>query len=180
MAFDAMRKFLARSITGRVKVYKIEDFNIEPPEIKKLKKSVEVTHYKPKIKISVSKPFDFDKEIKCSAKNFNFSNYSSVKVNKYKIKQYTKHDIKIQKFSLNKKLRIWKPLKQIQALPQERKNMLKFQKKRPNVAVNEAILAWYWPIVDKAVIKLVLDKQRGTLLVCTVRQADSIKQEEYI
>ena len=166
MAFDAMRKFLARSITGRVKVYKIEDFNIEPPEIKKLKKSVEVTHYKPEIKISVSKPFDFDKEIKCNAKNFNFSrDYPLAKVSKYKIKKYVKQDVKVQKFSLNKKLRIWKPLKQIQALPQERKNMLKLQKNKPKVAVNEAILAWYWPIVDKAVIKLVLDKQRGTLLV---------------
>lgn len=166
MAFDSVKKFLARNVSGRVKVYKIEDFNIEPPEVKKLKKKVKVTHHRPEIKISVSKPFDAEKEIKCSAQNFNFSKkYLSVKINKHKIKKYTKQDIKIQKFSLNKKLRIWKPLKQIQALPIERKNMLKYQKNKPKTAVNEVILAWYWPIVDKAVIKLVLDKQSGKLLV---------------
>ena len=162
-----IRDFIARHVTKRVKVYKIDNFDVDFPEIKKLKKSVKVTHYKPEIKISVSKPFDFDKEIKCAAKNYKLqlSKEKAVKARKYKVKKYVKQDIKIQKFSLGKKIKTWKPLKQIQALPQERVNLLKFQKKRPNVANNEMILAWYWPIVDKSVIKLVLNKQRGTLLI---------------
>ena len=53
----------------------------------------------------------------------------------------------------------------LSALGQERANILKLQKKRPSIAKNEMILAWYSPIVDGAVERLVLDKQRGTLLV---------------
>ena len=165
MAFEGVRNFLARQVTGSVKVFRIDDFNLDLPETHKLKSSVEVTHFKPELKISVSKPFDFNGKIECTAKNIKFMLNNSVRTKKYKIKKYSKHDINVQKFSLNKKIKTQKPLKQIQALPQERHNLIKFQKKRPNLASNEMILAWYWPIVDKSVIKLVLNKQRGTLLV---------------
>lgn len=56
-------------------------------------------------------------------------------------------------------------LKQIQALPQERQNVIKLQRKKPDVASNEIILACYGPIVEGAVEKIVLNKQNGTLLV---------------
>ena len=56
-------------------------------------------------------------------------------------------------------------LKQLQALPQERENVLKYMKKRPETLRNEVILACYGPIVEGGVLKLALNKQRGTLLV---------------
>ena len=161
-----MRKFLARQLVRPVNVYQIEDFNVDPPELHRLTQRVDTHSVKPEMQISVSKPFDFENnKIKCKATRLNFAANEVVKTHKYKIKKFTKKDVKTHNLSFNKKIRTWKLLKQIQALPQERPNILKLQKKRINVADNEMILAWYWPIVDKAVLKLALNKQRGTLLV---------------
>ena len=167
MAFEGMRDFIARHFTRDVKVYRIDDFRMERPEAVKIKKRVEVFHTFPEIKLSASNPFDFEKiakKITCTAKRFKLLN-SPVKSRNIKIKRYVKQDVKTHTFSFNKKIKTFSPLKQIQALPQERKNMLKFQKKRPNIANNEMLLAWYGPIVEGAVEKLVLNKQRGTLLI---------------
>lgn len=165
MAFDSVRNFLARHVMKRLNVYRIEDFNMDPPEVIKLRRRVDTYSVKPGVKINLSKPFDFERKIKCGSARLDFSALEKIKTKKYKIKRYTKQDVKAHNLSFNKKIRTWKLLKQIQALPQERQSMLKFQKNRINVASNEMILAWYWPIVDKAVLKLALDKQRGTLLI---------------
>ncbi len=165
MALSAMRDFLARHIMRRIDVYQIDDFNMDAPEIIRLKQRVDTHSVKPEVQINVTRPFDFDQEIPCKTTRLNFAANETVKTRKHKIKKYTKKDVKTHNISFNKKIRTWKLLKQIQALPQERKNLLKLQKKRINVASNEMILAWYWPIVDKAVLKLALNKQRGTLLV---------------
>ena len=165
MAFDSMRDFVARHVMKSVNVYKIDDFNLDPPDIHGIEHNVKTHSVKPEIKLSMSKPYDFDKPIKCKATVVDLTAHSAIKVRTHKIKRYTKQDVKTHKLSFSKKIRTWNLLKQIQALPQERPNMLKLQKKRISVANNEMILAWYWPIVDKAVLKLALDKQRGTLLV---------------
>ena len=93
------------------------------------------------------------------------SKLKSPKINGFRVKQFTKSDIKTHGLKKRKKINIWKATKKMQAVPIELQNKLKFLKNRPPVAKNEAILAWYWPIVDNAVIKLALNKQRGTLLV---------------
>ena len=167
MALEGMRDFIARHVIRDVKVFRIDDFNLEKPEVIKNKKKVEVYHTSPELKLTASNPFDLEKiakKIQCSAKRYNLLN-APVKSRNIKIKKFVKEDVKVHTFSFNKKIRTFSPLKQIQALPQERRNMLKFQKKRPNIANNEMVLAWYGPIVEGAVEKLVLNKQRGTLLV---------------
>ena len=130
MAFDSMRDFLARHVMKRVNVYRIDDFNMDPPELHKLKQRVDTYSIKPDIKLNVTKPFDFDKKMTCKATRLDFAALENVKSKKYKLKRFTKQDVKTHKLLLNKKIRTWKLLKQIQALPQERQNMLKFQKKR--------------------------------------------------
>ena len=83
----------------------------------------------------------------------------------YRIKRYVKEDIKTHRFQLAKKPKTWTLLKQVQALPIELRNVLKYMKKRPDSLRNEAVLACYGPIVEGSVLKLALNKQRGTLLV---------------
>ncbi len=167
MALEGMRDFIARHVIRDVKVYKIDDFRAEPPETVKIKSRVETYTLRPKIKITASKPFDLkeiSREIECKAKRFKLSS-EPVQARNQKIKRYVKQDVKTHNFSFNKKVRTFSQLKQIQSMPQERRNMLKFQKRKPNIANNEMLLAWYGPIVEGAVEKLVLNKQRGTLLV---------------
>ena len=159
-----VRDFLARNLTRSVKVYRIDDFSIEPPEVHKLKSRVPVTKIQPEVKISVTGAFDFKRRLKCKAENLTFS-LPVIRTQNYRIKRYVKQDVRTHKISLSRKVKTWSPLKQVQALPQERQNMLKLIKNRPKVAVNEVILAWYGPIVEGAVIKLALNKQRGTLLI---------------
>lgn len=167
MALEGMRNFIARHVVRDVKTYKIDDFRTEPPKVVKIKCRAETQAFRPEIKITASKPFNIEKiskKIQCNAKRFQLA-FKPVQSRNQKIKSYVKQDVKVHTFSFNKKIRTFSQLKQIQAMPQERKNMLKFQKKRPNIANNEMLLAWYGPIVEGAVEKLVLNKQRGTLLI---------------
>ncbi len=159
-----IRDFLARTITGNIKVYTIDDFSMDKPEVVKQKSRVKTEKIKPEIDIIVTRAPNFTRKIKTSAENVNISELKA-KTRNYKIKRYVKQDVRIHKVSLSKKVRTYSPLKQVQALPQERKNLLKYIKNRPKIAANEMLLAWYGPIVEGAVIKLALNKQRGTLLV---------------
>ena len=61
-------------------------------------------------------------------------------------------------------VRVSSELERALQLPQERGNRLQWQRVRPK-APGEMILAWYGPIVEGAVVKLTLNKQRGTLLI---------------
>ncbi|MBQ7593475.1 MAG: hypothetical protein IJU48_03855 [Synergistaceae bacterium] len=159
-----IRDFLARTITGNIKVYTIDDFRMDKPEVMRLNSRVRTEKINPEIDIAVTRAPNFTRKIKCSAENVKISGLK-VKTRNYRIKRYVKQDVKVHKFSIKKKIQTYSPLKQVQALPQERKNLLKYIKNRPKTAANEMILAWYGPIVEGAVIKLALNKQRGTLLV---------------
>ena len=162
-----VRDFFARRLVGSINVYKIDDFAIDKPEVQKLRTRVKTERVKPELKISVTRALNLlvnNNKLKCRAENVKISELK-VRTRNYEIKHYVKQDVKTHKFKLKKKLRTYSPLKQVQALPQERKNQLKFLKNKPKTAANEIILAWYGPIVEGAVIKLALNKQRGTLLI---------------
>lgn len=159
-----VRNFLARHVTREIKVFKVEDFKLDPPEIFKPRTRVDTLHLYPKIEAASSKPFDFDNRLECKATRLKFSD-ELIKSKNVKIKKYIKQDVKAHKISFSKKIKTWSNLKQVQAMPQERKNLLKLLKKKIAVANNEMILAYYGQIVEGAVTKLVLNKQRGTLLI---------------
>ena len=162
-----VRDFIARHVTRRVNVYKIDVFSMEPPEVQKLLKRAEAISIKPKIAVEVSRPYDIDEvreKMKCRAVSVKLAGKSANAKN-YRIKRYVKEDVKSHRYELSRKLRTWSMLKQVQALPQERDNKLKTMKKRPEVGRGEVMLASYGPIVEGAVLKLALNKQRGTLLV---------------
>jgi hypothetical protein len=72
-------------------------------------------------------------------------------------------------------LKVHNGLKQMVELPQERTNRLKWQSLRPPKKPGEVILAWYGPLIEDAVIKLALEKARGTLLVWYNSQSKQFK-----
>lgn len=164
MAFEALRKYYAGHLSKRLNVYKIDDFRLIPPETHKLRHSVEAQSMKPEIRAAALRPFEFPGKMKCKAQSVNFSEHN-ISAKSYKIKRYVKQDIKAYSAQFKHKVRTVDVLKQIQTMPLELENRLKYQKEKPKISRNEMILAWYGPIVDGAVIKLVLNKQRGTLLV---------------
>ena len=161
----AIRDYLSRkaiNITRSVNVYKLDTF-IEAPEVHTVRRSVEVHSLLPRLQTSVRK-IDLRKHLKCTTQTIELLTQPA-EAKGFQVKKYTKQDIKIHGMPKRRKINIWKAAKKAQALPIELHNKLKQQRNRPAVARNEAILAWYYPIVDDAVIKLALNKQRGTLLV---------------
>jgi len=160
-----IRDFFARHVHRDINVYKIDDFNLTPPEIIKNKTRVKTEHADLKIKVESSKPYNFEeKKLECSAKKYKLFS-EPVKSKNQKIKHYVKQDVKTHKIKLVTRPQIFSPLKQVQNLPQERRNILKLQNKKIKVSDNEMILACYGPIVEGAVDRLVLNKKEGTLFV---------------
>ena len=162
-----LRDFLARHVSRKIDVYRIDDFSIEPPGTVSMMKRVETVRVKPEISCTVSRPADFEamsETLRPSAVSVKLSG-KSAKAHNIRIKRYVKEDVKTHRHVLAGKPKTWTLLKQVQALPQERVNVLKFMKKKPETLRGEMLLACYGPIVEGGVLKLALNKQRGTLLV---------------
>lgn len=162
-----LRDFLARHISRNVNVYRIDDFSIEAPETVSMIKRVETVRIKPEISCTVSKIYDADEmteRLKARAVNVKLSGRKAV-AKSYRIKRYVKEDVKTQRAKLAGKPKVSDMTKQIQAVPLELPNVIKSMKKRPDSLRNEVVLACYGPIVEGSVLKLALNKQRGTLLV---------------
>ncbi len=162
----ALGDYLSRKavkLTRRVEVYRLDAFITEPPEVHTVRKSVEVHALKPELSANVRK-VDISRNLKCTVETIDLLK-EPAEAKGFQVKKYTKQDIRIHGMPKRRKINIWKATKKAQSLPIELQNKLKQQKNRPAVSRNEMILAWYWPIVDGAVIKLALNKQRGTLLV---------------
>ena len=162
-----LRDFLARHVSRRVDVYRVDDFSIEPPETVSMTRRVETVRMKPEISCTVSRPYYFEsvsEKMRVPAVNMKLAG-KMPKSHNHTIKRFVKEDVKAHRHALARKPKTWTLIKQIQALPQERTNILKYMKKRPDTLRGEAVLACYGPIVEGGVLKLALNKQRGTLLV---------------
>ena len=162
-----VRDFLARSVHKEINIYKIENFFLEPPEVIRNKTRLKTEHANLKIDVNTEK-FLYNnpegKKFECTAKRYKLL-IAPVAARNQKIKRYFKQDVKTHKIKLVQAPKIHRPLKQVQNLPQERRNILKLQKKKPSVANNEIILACYGPIIEGAVDRIVLNKNEGTLFV---------------
>ena len=159
-----LRDFLARKTAQHVDVHTLDDaFVTELVETHTARRSVETYTINPEASVTVH-TMDLNDGKKPEVRGWKITQ-ESISTRGFKVKQYTKHDVKVRAITRRRPPAIFKATKKIQAMPIELDNKLKFQKNRPKVPANEVILAWYWPIVDNAVIKLALNKQRGTLLV---------------
>ena len=161
--FGSVREFLARKTAQRVDVHTTDAFATELVPVHSTRKSVETYTLKPELKVQVI-AVPIPEKQKCNVQGFTLSQ-NRPEVRGFRVKLFTKQDVKIHTLPPRRKINIFKATKKIQGMPIELDNKLKFLRNKPILAKNEAILAWYWPIVDNAVIKLALDKQRGKLLV---------------
>ena len=158
------REYLARKLTGHVQVHTLDKaFITELVPVHTVRRSVETHTLRPEITVNV-RTIELGAKRRCRVDGFRLTG-KTVKSHGFRPKRYTKHDVKIHGFPKRRKINVWSGLKKIQGLPVELENKLKFLKDKPAVSKNEVILAYYSPIVDSAVIKLALDKRRGTLLV---------------
>lgn len=162
-----IRDFIAGKLIRPVNVYRVDDFSVEPPETHRVMDRPQTHSMRPELSVGISRPFDFFalmEKMKRPAVNVALTGRKATAKN-YRIKRYVKEDVRTHTYQLVRKPKTHTLLKQIQAMPQERENILKYMKKRPETLKGEMILACYGPIVEGAVLKLVLNKQRGTLLV---------------
>ena len=159
-----VRSYIAKKASQRVEVYTADDdFITDIVEAHSIRR--EVSTYTLTVDAAVAvHTADLHAGHKCRVDGFKVRP-EDIAARGFRVKLYTKHDVKVRGLPPRRKVNIFSGLKRMQGLPIELEDKLKFQKHRPAVARNEVILAWYWPIVDNAVIKLALNKQRGTLLV---------------
>ena len=162
---DSIRKTLAEHFFRRVNVHRLDEgFFTALPEIHSLRRKIETRKFESHIKLSVLTLPNFTRKLQCNIKKVTFTVTKQITVRKFKIKHFTKQDIRVNKLT-KRGMNSYRAIKLIQGMPQERPNLLKFLKVKPVLAKNEMLLALYSPIVDSAVIKLALNKSRGTLLV---------------
>ncbi len=125
-----------------------DEFRILSPEVKGLDKRINV------------KKADVNIDLKISGEVKALENLpvKTLKIQKYKV-------LKVNKAQVNIMLRVRPDLKRVLDMPQGRINKLKWNRKSLQVRSNEAVLAYYEPIIEGAVNKLALDKVSGKLFV---------------
>ena len=158
-----IRSYFARHIRKHIDVYRIDDFALEAPEIHKLEHEVNVTRIEPAMTVNVIS-WTSSVKMKCKASG-RILQERRVNAKSYLVKRYVKQNVKAYSHDVKSKLKTYDAMKLIRDMPLELSDMLKYQSVKPKLLNNEMLLAWYGPIVEGAVIKLVWNKQRGTLLV---------------
>jgi hypothetical protein len=155
-----LKNYFCRHFLGQVKVNSLS-VGMEVPQILSCKRDVSTHQIRWRIKTAGTSLFGA-KSLVCSSRSFRFS------------PQFAKaRGGTIASYALGKsiaravpKLRavVRENMARVSVLPQERGNRLQCQSVRPKKN-DEIILAWFGPIVEDAVVKLSLNKQRGSLLI---------------
>ena len=158
-----IRDYFSRHVLKNINVYKIDDFELEPPETHKLNHEVITQSIKPEVKVK-AQAVQLYQRMKSKALSRAFSE-RKVKAKSILVRQYVKGEIKAYSHEVRAKIKTYDAMKVIRDMPLEFSDMLKYQSSKPKLSANEIFLACYGPIVEGAVIKLIWNKQRGTLLV---------------
>jgi len=160
---DDIRKYFSRLFLGRIPV---RSFPINGLKVSVQKTGRELKIYKCNMKARTISPLKFvSGKLACVTNGMKMKNLFA-KVLGDRIKSYALGDIKAKKILLKKVVKLRKWDKKIALLPHERRNRLSF------IPVNERIinenefnLAYFQPIIHDNVIKLVLNKQNGSLFI---------------
>lgn len=156
-----IRNWFSRHLLKHIDVYRIDDFALQPPEVHHLNHEVVTHSMNPSLSVTSKNVL---LKIKCKAVRTVLQE-RIVKAKSSSVRQYVKQDVKVKVHDLKRKVKVYDAMKIIRDMPLELSDMLKYQNRKPKLLPNEILLAWYSPIVEGAVIKLVWNKQRGTLLV---------------
>lgn len=160
MSLAEIREYFSRHFLGRVRVNRC-DPPLPPPVCHVLRRTVETHPIRTRMRVLSAELFSVG-SMSCSHRGFRFSS-QLVQVRGSRITRYVPQEIAVGRMS-PLSVRVLSDLRRAFKLPQERENRLQWQRSRPR-APGEMILAWYGPIVEGAVVKLALNKQRGTLLI---------------
>ena len=160
MSLAEIREYFSRHFLGRVRVNRC-DPPLPPPVCHLLRRTVETHPIRTRMRVLSAELFSVG-GMSCSHRGFRFSS-QLVRVRGSRIARYVPQEIAVGRMS-PLSVCVLSDLKRAFRLPQERENRLQWQRSRPR-APGEMILAWYGPIVEGAVAKLALNKQRGTLLI---------------
>lgn len=161
MNSQGFKDYFYRHFLGRVKVTSLS-LSMEPPRVAAPAKR-EVTTHPIRTKTRVASSVLFVRwSIVCSSQEFRLGRQLA-RVKGAKIARYVLGEISVRSFpKLTTAIR--EGLKRALVLPQVRTNRLQWQTARPRTE-GEMLLAWYGPIIEEAVTRLTLNKQRGTLLI---------------
>jgi hypothetical protein len=160
---EDIRKYFSRYFLGRIPVHSY-CFNEHKIDILKLRRNIKA--YKAVVKARIISPLKIAYgKLACVSSGMKMKK-SFAKVMGDRIKNYTSGNIKAKGISLKTvvKLREWR--KKFALLPQERRNRLSFISKDERIInKNELNLAYFQPIIHDNVIKLILNKQNGSLFI---------------
>jgi len=160
---EDIRKYFSRAFLGRIPVRSIS-LNEQKVNILSLSREIEI--HKGNVKARIVSPLKFAcGKLACVSSGMKMKSLFA-KVMGDKIKSYASGDIKAKRISvkISAKLRKW--LRNFALLPHERQNRLSFVPKKDRIIdKNEFNLAYFQPIIHDNVIKLVLNKQNGSLLI---------------
>ena len=160
---EDIRKYFSRYFLGRIPVHSVR-FDDREVSINKLCRNIEV-HGKT-VKARIISPLKFTcGKLACVTSGITMKKMNA-KVLGDRIKKYVSGEIKTKKVSLRIAVKLHRWRKEFSLLPQERRNRLSFIPKNERINnINEFNLAYFQPIIHDIVMKLVLNKQNGSLLV---------------
>ena len=115
MMLGAFRKFVASKVAGHVDVYTVDAFVTELVPVHGLRKKVDTYTITPDTSINVHS-IDLPEDRRCKVDGFKLSQ-KAPGVQGFRVKHYTKHDVKLHTVSLRRKINIFKGVKKMQALP---------------------------------------------------------------
>ena len=162
MSLEDIREYFSRHFLGRVKVHHSETA-IPAPGVLALRRRVQTHPIRARMRVLSPSLLSLH-GLECSNKGFRFAT-DLVQVKGARIRRYAPDELGVARVPLMRETsRPRNGLKRILMFPQERANRLQWQTYRPK-APGEMILAWYGPLIEGAIVKLALNKQRGTLLI---------------
>ncbi|MCR5347252.1 MAG: hypothetical protein K6E38_05685 [Fretibacterium sp.] len=170
------RDKLARHFLNQAEVWGGCDLSLDAPHVYTLQHPVTVHSLCPRMAPLTTSSLKTRGRLQLpNSRGFRFS-IVSVKAKGTRVRRYSSRELRVYSASLKKKytLKVRNGLSQMLEFPQERTNRLKWQTFRPNEP-GEVTLAWYGPLIEDAVIKLALEKGRGTLLVWYNSQSKQFK-----
>lgn len=161
MALEEIRSYFARHVLGRLRV-RCGTPAMEPPAVGTLRRRAEVHPMRTRMQVRAPALLSFRGGLECSSRGFRFSR-DLVRVRGERVRRRVP-TAAAARVSLIRSVRPKDGLRRVLALPQERGNRLTARMPRPRLP-GVAVLAWYGPLIEGAVVKLALNRQRGTLFI---------------
>ena len=160
---DDIRKYFSRYFLGRIPVHSVL---VNEHEVNIIKLSRNIRIHGKSVKARVISPLQFAcGRLACVSSGMKMKNIFA-NILGDKVKRYVSGEIKSKKLPVKIAIKLHKWLKEFSMLPQERLNKLSFIPKNERIInKNEFNLAYFQPIIHDIVVKLVLNKQKGSLLV---------------